>query len=102
MNEKKKANKRCVDKIGVYTLEISSLIMRHFVPMYAGTCTLMLGRHLGFLKPNSSNSLCVKLANELRIYFMALRDSSYGLPFWKLLTTPMYKQFVESEDAIYK
>ncbi|EZA58896.1 Ecdysone 20-monooxygenase [Ooceraea biroi] len=65
------------------------------------TCTLILGRHLGFLKPDSSNILTKRLAEAVRIHFMASRDAFYGLPLWKLLPTSAYKQLIESEDTIY-
>ncbi|CAL7949455.1 unnamed protein product [Xylocopa violacea] len=65
------------------------------------TCTLILGRHLGFLKPDSSSELAIRLSEAVRIHFRALRDAFYGLPLWKLLPTSAYKQVIESEDAIY-
>ncbi|XP_032684458.1 ecdysone 20-monooxygenase-like isoform X1 [Odontomachus brunneus] len=65
------------------------------------TCTLILGRHLGFLKPDSSCMLTTKLAEALRVHFTAMRDAFYGLPFWKLLPTSSYRQLIESEDTIY-
>ncbi|KAG7204184.1 hypothetical protein KM043_002021 [Ampulex compressa] len=65
------------------------------------TCTLILGRHLGFLKPDSSGTLTARLAEAVRIHFTASRDAFYGLPLWKLLPTSAYKQLIESEDAIY-
>ncbi|XP_012230976.1 ecdysone 20-monooxygenase isoform X2 [Linepithema humile] len=65
------------------------------------TCTLILGRHLGFLKPDSSSTLTTRLAEAIRIHFTALRDAFYGLPLWKLLPTSTYKQLIESEDTIY-
>lgn len=67
-----------------------------------GTCTLILGRHLGFLKPDSSSELATRLAEAVRIHFTASRDAFYGLPLWKLLPTSAYKQLIESEDVIYK
>ncbi|KAL0113004.1 hypothetical protein PUN28_012322 [Cardiocondyla obscurior] len=65
------------------------------------TCTLILGRHLGFLKPDSSSTLTKRLAEAVRIHFTASRDAFYGLPLWKLLPTSAYKQLIESEDTIY-
>ncbi|XP_008543665.1 ecdysone 20-monooxygenase [Microplitis demolitor] len=64
------------------------------------TCTLILGRHLGFLKPNSC-SLTSRLAKAVRIHFTASRDAFYGLPLWKILPTTAYRQLIESEDEIY-
>ncbi|XP_076235574.1 cytochrome P450 family 24 subfamily A member shade [Calliopsis andreniformis] len=65
------------------------------------TCTLILGRHLGFLKPDSNSTLTTRLAEAVRIHFTASRDAFYGLPLWKLLPTSAYKQLIESEDTIY-
>ena len=66
-----------------------------------GTCTLILGRHLGFLKPGPC-SLTSRLAEAVRAHFIALRDAHYGLPLWKLLPTTAYKQVIKSEEEIYK
>lgn len=63
---------------------------------------MILGRHLGFLKPDSSSELATRLAEAVRIHFTASRDAFYGLPLWKLLPTSAYKQLIESEDEIYK
>ncbi|XP_066598117.1 ecdysone 20-monooxygenase isoform X2 [Prorops nasuta] len=65
------------------------------------TCTLILGRHLGFLKPDSSSTLTMRLAEAVRTHFTALRDSFYGLPLWKLIPTSTYKKLVDSEETIY-
>ncbi|XP_011631403.1 ecdysone 20-monooxygenase isoform X3 [Pogonomyrmex barbatus] len=65
------------------------------------TCTLILGRHLGFLNPDSNSRLTTRLAEAVRIHFTASRDAFYGLPLWKLLPTSAYKQLIESEDTIY-
>ncbi|XP_078036135.1 cytochrome P450 family 24 subfamily A member shade [Augochlora pura] len=65
------------------------------------TCTLILGRHLGFLKPDSNETVTARLAEAVRVHFTASRDVFYGLPLWKLLPTSAYKQLIESEDSIY-
>ncbi|XP_053984395.1 ecdysone 20-monooxygenase isoform X1 [Hylaeus volcanicus] len=65
------------------------------------TCTLILGRHLGFLKPDSTSTVTTRLAEAVRIHFRASRDAFYGLPLWKLLPTSAYKQLIESEDTVY-
>lgn len=84
----------------------SSMEFYRFYPLFIGlglgTCTLILGRHLGFLKPDSSSGLATRLAEAVRIHFTASRDAFYGLPLWKLLPTCAYKQLIESEDTIYK
>ena len=63
---------------------------------------LMLGRHLGFLQPESSSTLTSKLAEAVRVHFLASRDAFYGFPAWKLLQTAAYKHLTKSEDDIYK
>ncbi|XP_033216007.1 ecdysone 20-monooxygenase isoform X2 [Belonocnema kinseyi] len=64
------------------------------------TCTLILGRKLGFLEPGPC-TLTSRLAEAVRAHFIALRDANYGLPLWKLLPTTAYKQLIQSEEAIY-
>ncbi|KAF7997336.1 hypothetical protein HCN44_005613 [Aphidius gifuensis] len=64
------------------------------------TCTLILGRYLGFLKPSTS-SFTYKLAEAVRIHFTASRDAFYGLPIWKYLPTTVWKKFIKSEEEIY-
>ncbi|KAJ8673935.1 hypothetical protein QAD02_005197 [Eretmocerus hayati] len=65
------------------------------------TCMLMLGRHLGFLKPDSVGTLISNLAEAVRLHFLATRDAFYGFPFWKLYATSAYKNLTESEESIY-
>ncbi|XP_015517676.2 cytochrome P450 family 24 subfamily A member shade isoform X1 [Neodiprion pinetum] len=64
------------------------------------TCTLILGRRLGFLEPDTG-ALTARLADAVRIHFRASRDAFYGLPLWKLVATKAYAELVSSEDAIY-
>lgn len=73
----------------------------HYLSYILGTCTLILGRHLGFLT-DTSTTLTTKLAEAVRIHFTASRDAFYGLPLWKIFPTTYYKQLIESEDTIYK
>lgn len=65
------------------------------------TCTLILGRRLGFLTedihPTTAN-----LADAVRQQFLASRDTFYGLPLWKLFPTPAYRKLMQSEDTIYR
>ncbi|OXU19788.1 hypothetical protein TSAR_004071 [Trichomalopsis sarcophagae] len=65
------------------------------------TCMLMLGRHLGFLKPESVGTLTNKLAEAVRMHFVASRDAFYGFPTWKLYATSAYKNLTDSEETIY-
>lgn len=69
---------------------------------YLGTCMLMLGRHLGFLKPESVGTLTSRLADAVRMHFVASRDAFYGFPMWKLYATSAYKNLTDSEETIYK
>ncbi|XP_015112054.1 ecdysone 20-monooxygenase isoform X2 [Diachasma alloeum] len=64
------------------------------------TCTLILGRHLGFLNSTSGN-ITARLAQAVRVHFTASRDAFYGLPLWKVMPTTAYKELIESEDEIY-
>lgn len=63
---------------------------------------LMLGRHLGFLNPNSGSTLVGRLADAVREHFLASRDAFYGFPFWKLYATSAYKNLTASEETIYR
>ncbi|XP_032454671.1 cytochrome P450 314A1 isoform X1 [Nasonia vitripennis] len=65
------------------------------------TCMLMLGRHLGFLKPESVGTLTNRLAEAVRMHFVASRDAFYGFPTWKLYATSAYKNLTDSEETIY-
>ncbi|XP_075226530.1 ecdysone 20-monooxygenase-like [Lycorma delicatula] len=65
------------------------------------TCTLILGRRMGFLEQDSTNKIAKQLADAIQLQFRASRDTFYGLPFWKLFPTRAYKQLIKSEDAIY-
>lgn len=65
------------------------------------TCTLMLGRRMGFLN-DKVDPLAAKLAAAVKVHFCASRDTFYGLPFWKALPTKAYRQFVDSEETIYE
>lgn len=65
------------------------------------TCTLILGRRLGFLD-KTVDPTAAKLARAIQVQFCASRDTFYGLPFWKLYSTSAYKKLIESEDIIYK
>ncbi|XP_014252078.1 ecdysone 20-monooxygenase isoform X1 [Cimex lectularius] len=64
------------------------------------TCTLILGKRLGFLDADVS-PLAKKLAEAVKDQFCASRDTFFGLPFWKIFPTPAYKKFMSSEDTIY-
>ncbi|XP_048516410.1 ecdysone 20-monooxygenase isoform X2 [Athalia rosae] len=65
------------------------------------TCTLILGRRLGFLEPDCTGGLATRLADAVRVHFRASRDAFYGLPLWKIMATKAYAELINSEDAIY-
>jgi len=69
--------------------------------MLIGTCTLILGRRMGFLELQV-DALANKLANAVKGHFCASRDTFYGLPFWKVFPTPSYRLLVKSEEEIYE
>lgn len=64
-------------------------------------CTLMLGRRMGFLSLNPPDNVA-KLASAVKMLFITQRDSSYGFTLWKYVATKTYRDFVETEDTIYK
>ncbi|KAJ1527578.1 hypothetical protein ONE63_007542 [Megalurothrips usitatus] len=64
------------------------------------TCTLILGRRMGFLD-DKVDPQAAKLAAAVKVHFCASRDTFYGLPFWKIMPTKAYKELVESEETIY-
>ncbi|KAK4881517.1 hypothetical protein RN001_004836 [Aquatica leii] len=65
------------------------------------TCALVLGRRMGFLLPDGISPNAQALANAVHQHFLACRDTFYGLPFWKIWTTPAYMHLVEGEETIY-
>lgn len=64
-------------------------------------CTLMLGRRMGFLSLSPPSNVA-KLAMAVKMLFITQRDSSYGFNMWKYVATKTYRDFVETEDTIYK
>lgn len=66
-----------------------------------GTCTLILGRRLGFLDGEVSDT-ATRLADAVTSQFRASQEAFYGLPLWKLIPTKAYKDFVASEDSLYE
>lgn len=64
-------------------------------------CTLMLGKRMGFLSQNPPKNVA-KLAAAVKKLFITQRDSSYGFCMWKYISTKTYRDFVETEDTIYK
>uniref|UniRef100_A0A0A9XMH1 Ecdysone 20-monooxygenase n=1 Tax=Lygus hesperus TaxID=30085 RepID=A0A0A9XMH1_LYGHE len=64
------------------------------------SCTLILGERLGFLE-KVVGPTAQRLADAVKDQFCASRDTFYGLPIWKFVATPAYRQFVSSEDTIY-
>lgn len=65
------------------------------------TCALVLGRRMGFLLPGGESETARRLAAAVHSHFIASRDTYYGLPFWKLFSTPSYLRLVKSEEDIY-
>lgn len=64
-------------------------------------CTLMLGRRMGFLSVNPPENVA-KLASAVKMLFITQRDSSYGFSLWKYVPTKTYRDFVQTEETIYK
>lgn len=65
------------------------------------TCSLVLGRRMGFLLPGGESETAKRLAAAVHNHFLACRDTYYGLPLWKLFKTPAYSRLITSEEAIY-
>lgn len=61
----------------------------------------MLGRRMGFLSSNPQNDVKT-LAAAVKLLFITQRDSAYGFGLWKYLPTKTYRDFVRSEETIYK
>lgn len=64
-------------------------------------CTLMLGKRMGFLSETPPKNVA-KLATAVKTLFITQRDSSYGFSWWKYVSTKTYRDFVQTEDTIYK
>lgn len=64
-------------------------------------CTLMLGKRMGFLSKTPPENVA-KLAAAVKTLFITQRDSSYGFSWWKYISTKTYRDFVQTEDTIYK
>lgn len=65
------------------------------------TCALVLGRRMGFLLPDGISETAKSLAEAVHHHFLACRDTYYGLPIWKLISTSPYRRLVKSEEEIY-
>lgn len=64
-------------------------------------CTMMLGRRMGFLSANPLESV-KKLASAVKMLFITQRDTAYGFGLWKYFPTSTYRDFVSTEETIYK
>lgn len=64
-------------------------------------CTLMLGRRMGFLSTSPPDNVR-KLAASVKMLFITQRDTAYGFGLWKYFPTSTYRDFVNTEDTIYK
>lgn len=68
------------------------------------SCTLMLGRRMGFLSTdkNQDSSNIHELAEAVKQLFIACRDSYYGFGLWKYFPTKTYRDYVRNEEIIYE
>lgn len=64
-------------------------------------CALMLGRRMGFLSFDPDQKV-VQLAAAVKMLFVTQRDSNYGMGTWKYWPTKTWRDFVRSEEFIYK
>lgn len=65
------------------------------------SCALVLGRRLGFMLPGEESDTAKMLADAIHQNFIAIRDTYFGLPIWKLFETSAYKRLAQSEETIY-
>lgn len=66
------------------------------------SCSLALGRRMGFLSPDKESKVARELSNTIHDNFIAMRDTYFGIPFWKIFKTAAYQQLVRSENKIYE
>lgn len=66
------------------------------------SCYLTLGRRMGFLEPGGESDIAKDLSNAIHENFLAMRDTYFGIPFWKLFSTKSYKKLMHSENIIYE
>lgn len=64
-------------------------------------CTLMMGRRMGFLSTEPPENVRT-LACAVKQLFITQRDTAYGFGLWKYIPTSTYREFVHTEDTIYK
>lgn len=64
-------------------------------------CTLMMGRRMGFLSADPPENVRT-LAAAVKMLFITQRDTAYGFGLWKYIPTSTYRDFVNTEDTIYK
>lgn len=65
------------------------------------SCALVLGRRMGFLLQKDISETARKLAEAVHQHFISTRDTYFGLPIWKIFSTPAYKKLAETEEIIY-
>lgn len=65
-------------------------------------CALVLGKRMELLRSNDPSTKSFELAKAIQDNFKALRDTQFGLPFWKYFKTPAYKLLQKSEETIYE
>lgn len=68
---------------------------------FEAVCALMLGRRMGFLS-FSPDKKVVRLAAAVKLLFVTQRDSNYGMGTWRYWPTKTWRDFVRSEEFIYK
>lgn len=66
------------------------------------SCTLNLGRRMSFLLPGKESDIARELSDVIQDNFIAMRDTYFGIPFWKIFHTAAYKKLTASENRIYE
>ena len=62
---------------------------------------LILGRRNRFLD-RVVNETAMRLTDAVTTQFRASQKTFYGLPFWKIIPTKLYKEFIASEETFYE
>lgn len=66
------------------------------------SCTLTMGGRMAFLLPGKESDIARELSNVIHDNFIAMRDTYFGIPFWKIFNTAAYKKLADSENKIYE
>lgn len=66
------------------------------------SCYLTLGKRMAFLELGKESDIAKDLSDAIHENFIAMRDTYFGIPFWKLFCTKAYNKLIQSENTIYE